>query len=118
MSNKLFYSISFTLVFAGWYLIINPLGDQSEFNAECWQAVQFDSGDHLFTRWEMLDDLITQNDLDSYSKDQLVKLLGTPEVQVNGDYRYILGHAKNRVGVGQLIFTFNDQNIVEQVTIW
>lgn len=118
MSNKLFYSISFVLVFLFWFLLINPFGNKTDFDSETWQNTDFTSSDNLMTRWEMIDDLLDNHLKKGLTQVEVIHLLGKPEIKPRGVFHYILGHSKNDKGTGALILEFNELGILADFYVW
>lgn len=88
------------------------------FNSELWKTANLNSEENMSLRWDMMNDLRNKHKLLGLTKDEIIKLLGTPEDSTKSEFRYYLGYSKTGINTGTLIITFNDKNVVLKLRVW
>jgi hypothetical protein len=88
---------------------------------------QFDSGKwknwteseaELSLRWDMMNSLRNNHELNGKTKMEIIALLGKPDSETNFDFRYYLGMSKRGINTGSLTIKFNEEGIVTNFSVW
>lgn len=72
----------------------------------------------LSLRWDMINSLRKNHELNGKTKSEIIELLGKPENQSNESFRYYLGMAKHGIDTGSLIIEFDKYNTVSNYYVW
>lgn len=85
--------------------------EQKDFNSTEWKNwVESESTPN--TRWLMHKDLLDNYNLKTYSKEQVLDLLGKPNNETNDKYYYLLGTTERGINTGTMTITFINGSVV------
>ena len=93
-------------------LILIGCDNQKEFVSEDWkQWTESENSPGL--RWQMHKDLLSNYNLKTYNKDQILKLLGKPNIEEENEYHYLLGYSGKGINTGKMIVVFKNDLVVD-----
>lgn len=78
-----------------------------EFSSDKWKNWK-ESEAEWSLRWDMMNSLRNNYELQGMSKDEIIELLGEPESQTQTEFLYYLGMAKKGIDTGTLTIKFNE----------
>ena len=117
MSRQLKYSLyAFGLIIFIGFAIKGRI-PYERFDSEKWKNFE-ESETTASLRWDMMNSLRNNYELDGMTKGEILDLLGQPERQDKLEFRYFLGMAKHGIDTGSLVIRFNDQDIVVRFYVW
>ena len=82
-----------------------------EFSSEKWKNWE-ESEAEWSLRWDMMNSLRNRFELKGMTKDEIVKLLGEPELESKTEFSYYLGMAKRGIDTGRLTIKFDESGKV------
>lgn len=112
--KKIFKITSFTIltfIIIGFLLKGNFSG--AEFNSEKWKNFNGNKENEWSLRWDMMNSLRNNYELEGMTKEKVLQLLGKPDSQSQNKFNYYLGFAKSGIDVGNLTVFFNENDIVK-----
>lgn len=112
--KKIFKITSFTIltfIIIGFLLKGNFSG--AEFNSEKWKNFNGNKENEWSLRWDMMNSLRNNYELEGMTKEKVKELLGEPDSQYQNKFNYYLGFAKSGIDVGNLNIFFNENGIVK-----
>lgn len=68
-------------------------------------------------RWDMMNSLRNNYELNGMTKDEIIELLGEPESQHQNEFSYYLGMAKRGIDIGTLTIKFNEEGKVTNYNV-
>lgn len=83
---------------------------QTEFNSERWKTWKM-TVDEACLRWDMMEDLQNNYELDGMTEREIVKLLGEPGSKFKTEWTYTLGMARRGIDTGTLSLTFENGKV-------
>lgn len=83
---------------------------RTEFNSEKWRNWEM-TEDTMTLRWDMVDDLQNNYELDGMTETEIIKLLGEPESKTIIEWIYDLGMARRGINTGTLSLTFENGKV-------
>lgn len=100
------------LSFIAILLLTVSCSERKDFNSDEWKNwVESESTPN--TRWLMHKDLLDNYNLKTYSKEQVLDLLGKPNSETDSEYYYLLGHTGRGISTGTMLITFEDDSVVD-----
>ena len=90
---------------------------QENFDSKKWKNWT-ESETELSMRWDMMNSLRKNHELNGKTKSEIIELLGNPETQSNESFRYYLGMAKHGIDTGSLVIEFDKNNTVSKYYVW
>lgn len=100
------------LSFIAILFFIVSCSEQKDFNSTEWKNWVESEGTPN-TRWLMHKDLLDNNDLKTYSKEQVLDLLGKPNSETDDKYYYLLGTTGRGINTGTMTITFENGSVVD-----
>lgn len=89
-----------------------------KFNSEVWKTANLNLEENMTLRWDMMNDLRNKYKLVGMTKKQIMDLLGPGGDYTSSEFTYYLGYSKTGINTGSLIITFNDKDIVTEISVW
>jgi hypothetical protein len=117
-NKKIFKITSFTIltfIIIGFLLKGNFSG--AEFNSEKWKNFNGNKEDEWSLRWNMMNSLRNNYELEGMTKEKVLELLGKPDSHSQNKFNYYLGYAKWGIDVGNLTIFFNENGIVKSYLV-
>jgi|SRR5690625_29563 len=68
-------------------------------------------------RWDMMNSLRNDYKLKGMTKNEILELLGEPELNTNTEFRYYLGYSKRGINTGALTIKFENNKVVDY-SVW
>ena len=87
-----------------------------KFDSEKWKYWT-ESETEWSLRWDMMNSLRNNYDLNGMSKNEILKLIGEPESKTENEFGYYLGYSKRGINTGRLTIKF-DNNKVTDFSVW
>ena len=87
-----------------------------DFDPEKWKNWK-ESETNWSLRWDMMNSLRNNHQLEGKSKEDIIEMLGEPDSKKEGEFTYFLGMAGHGIDVGNLILKFGKNGKVVQVTV-
>jgi|TARA_R100000322_G_scaffold126557_1_gene83104 hypothetical protein len=117
MLKKIFFFILIlvSIISVGYFLTKDK--DALEFSSEKWKNWT-ESETELSTRWNMIESLRENHKLNGKTKQELIILLGEPQIKTDKEFYYHLGMSGFGINTGTLYFVFDNQNKVIKFDIW
>lgn len=88
-----------------------------QFDSEKWKNWT-ESESELSLRWDMMNSLRNNHELNGKTRVEIIELLGKPDSETNSDFRYYLGMSKRGINTGSLTIKFNENGIVTDFSVW
>jgi len=88
-----------------------------QFDSEKWKNWT-ESEEELSLRWDMMNSLRNNHELDGKTKTEIINLLGKPDSETNSDFRYYLGMSKRGINTGSLTIMFSKKGKVIDFSVW
>lgn len=101
----LLFAISYSL-----WPDINNYFSRTDFDSNHWKEWKMEE-DTMFIRWDMVNDLQEVYQLDGMTEEQIIKLLGEPELKSPMEWAYDLGMARRGIDTGTLRLTFENGKV-------
>lgn len=101
--------INFSIIIFSILLLIGCLEDKT-FKSDEWKQWA-ESENNPSLRWEMHRDLLNKYDLKTYSKEEIVNLLGKPDIKKGDKYHYLMGYTGKGINTGTLIVIFKNDSV-------
>lgn len=118
MQKGIIYSaLGIFILIAGLFLF-NRFVEPTKFDSEEWKKWSTGPQYDMSLRWDMMNNLRDNYDLNQKPRKDLVELLGEPDSINSGNYVYILGMAKHGVEEGYLIIEFDNANNVSKFYVY
>jgi len=89
---------------------INNYFSRTDFDSEKWKTWEM-TEDGMTVRWDMVDDLQDDYELDGMTEGEIVKLLGEPGSRSIVEWTYDLGMARQGIDEGTLSLTFENGRV-------
>ena len=98
---------------------LNSCGQIShkKFDANKWRNANLNLEENWDLRWEMMNDLRNNFDLEEKNKTEILKLLGKPDSKTNNEYLYNLGMTGTGINTGNLTIFFDQNNNVKEIKV-
>jgi hypothetical protein len=81
--------------------------NRTDFDSDKWKNWEM-TEDTMTLRWDMVDDLQDDYELDGMTEEELIKLLGEPGSKSTFEWTYDLGMARRGIDTGTLSLTFEN----------
>ena len=98
---------------------LNSCGQIShqKFDSNKWQNANLNLEKNWDLRWEMMNDLRNNFDLEEKNKTEILKLLGKPDSETTNEYLYNLGMTGTGINTGNLTIFFDQNNEVIEIKV-
>ena len=98
---------------------LNSCGQIShqKFDANKWQNANLNLEENWDLRWQMMNDLRNNFDLEEMNKTQIIKSLGNPDSETKNEYNYNLGMTGTGINTGNLTIVFKENNKVKKINV-
>jgi len=83
---------------------------RTDFDSNKWKNWEMTEGT-MTLRWDMVDDLLDDYELDGMTEEEIIKLLGEPGSKSVIEWTYDLGMARRGIDTGTLSLTFEDGKV-------
>lgn len=83
-----------------------------KFSSDRWKNWQKSEEAEWSLRWDMMNNLRNSYDLKGMTKNEIIELLGKPELESEIEYSYCLGMAKRGIDTGTLTIKFDEKEKV------
>lgn len=116
MSNKVKYGIlTIGLVILIGFVLKGRITHE-KFDSDRWKNWT-ESEAEWSLRWDMMNNLRTDYDLNGMTKNQILKLLGEPDSKTEKEFDYYLGYSKHGINTGRLTIKFDNNKVID-FSIW
>lgn len=88
-----------------------------QFNSEKWKNWT-ESESELSLRWDMMNSLRKNYELNGKTRKEIIDLLGKPDNETNSNFRYYLGMSKSGINTGSLTIKFSENGKVMNFSVW
>ena len=88
-----------------------------QFNSEKWKNWT-ESESELSLRWDMMNSLRKNYELNGKTRKEIINLLGKPDNETNSEFRYYLGMSKSGINTGSLTIKFSEKGKVMNYSVW
>lgn len=90
-----------------------------KFESEKWKTVDLNQENNWSLRWDMMNSLRNNHNLNGMSKKEIIGLLGKPDENFTNEktFRYYLGYSHSGINTGSLIINF-ENGIVKSFSVW
>lgn len=84
-----------------------------KFDSQKWKTTDMNSENDFSLRWDMMNSLRNNYNLNGMKKSEIINLLGNPDsiFSTPQKFRYFLGYAHSGIDTGSLIIKFKDETV-------
>ncbi|WP_100616349.1 hypothetical protein [Confluentibacter citreus] len=87
-----------------------------QFDSEKWKNWT-ESESELSLRWDMMNSLRNNHELNGKTETEIIELLGNPETKSDSEFGYYLGMAKQGISTGHLTIYFDQNKKVKSLKV-
>ncbi|MFV0153927.1 hypothetical protein OBK22_13445 [Empedobacter falsenii] len=87
-----------------------------KFDSNKWKE-EINTEENWTLRWKMMNDLRNNYKLEAKTKNEIIDLLGNPDVKFQNVFQYSLGYTGKGINTGTLYIYFDSQNKVENISV-